>query len=337
MRGSVLSMDAFQDTSSRSLKATVLMLLIALPMAILPGVIAADAVADETKHVTVRGVDRQYIVHLPTGLDQDAPTPLLFMFHGFGGSASDAASNTYDWQSLADSENFIIVFPDSLVLPEQSIGNYVYVDAGKRWDIPHVLASDRTDSQDLDFLTAVIDLMDQSYRVDRCAVHTTGHSFGASFSYYAAMVLRPQIAAFGFHSGAFVEFGAYTWPIPVPQAPPDVPGMLIHSTDDPSDAKYEHSQSLVSQLQLKGHGGSTLTTLTNMGHSWDKGKNPAQWTFFENHRNCQQEGSPDSTPSATDLPPNAAERTVPPTVTKRKVKSRHGRTKTSRLRRHRLA
>ncbi len=316
------------------------MLLMALCMAILPGVKATDAFADETKYVTVRGVDRQYIVHLPAGLDKDAPTPLLFMFHGFGGSANDAASNTYDWQSLADSENFIVVFPDSLVLPEQSIGNYVYVDAGKRWDIPHVLADDRTDSQDLDFVTAVIDLMDQSYEVDRCAVYTTGHSFGASFSYYAAMVLRPKIAAFGFHSGAFIEFGAYTWPIPVPQAPPVIPGMLIHSTDDPSEAKYEHSQSLVSQLQLKGHSGSSLTTLIGMGHSWDKGKNPAQWAFFESHANCQQEGSPGSaptsTPTPTPLPSNAAERAVPPTVAKSKVKSRHGRTKTHKLRRHRL-
>ncbi len=329
-------MDAYKDNQLRALRTAVSALLLALLVCAMPGLQTVDAVADETKQVTVRGIERQYIVHLPTGLDPTKPTPLLFMFHGFGSSADAAASATYDWQSIADNENFIVVFPDSLVLPEQSIGNYVYVNAGKHWDIPHVLASDRTDSQDLDFVTAVIDLIDQNYNVDRCAIYTTGHSFGASFSYYAATVLNDQIAAFGFHSGGFVEFGIYTWPIPVPQAPPEVNGMLIHSTDDPSDAKYEHSQSLVSQLQLNGHSESTLITLNGMGHSWDKSKNPVQWAFFENQRDCQPEGSPSSTPNPINLPPDASESTVPSTVPRARAKSAHGKTRTLKMRRHRV-
>ncbi len=329
-------MNVYKEHQLRALRAVVSASLLVLLVCVPSGLQTVDAVADETKQVTVRGIERQYIVHLPAGLDQTKPTPLLFMFHGFGGTADGAASDTYDWQSIADDESFIVVFPDSLVLPEQSMGNYVYVNAGKRWDIPHVLANDRTDSQDLDFVTTVIDLIDQSYMVDRCAVYTTGHSFGASFSYYAATVLKSKIAAFGSHSGAFVELGIYTWPIPVPQAPPQVNGLLIHSTDDPSEAKYEHSQSLVSQLQLKGHSDSSLITLNGMGHSWDKSKNPIQWTFFDNQRHCDPESSPSNTSSPIDLPSGASERAVLPTTPSAKAKSAHGKTRTLKMRRHRV-
>jgi len=250
---------------------------------------ALDPTADSTNWVTVRDVERTFILHVPPSYDGAEATPVLFMFHGLGGTAAGAASDAYDWQTTADSNGFIVVFPESLTPPGKDIeilGEVIWEDydgTGKRWDVAHVLAGDRTDSQDIDFVAAILDWLELHYNIDTSRIFTTGHSYGAYFSYYVAACFPDWITAFAEHSGGLESYTylAWTWywPIDVPATQPGIQGMLLHSTGD-STVPYSGSELLEARMTQYGHPVEFITLPSGMGHAWDKTKNQDQWDFF---------------------------------------------------------
>ncbi len=60
-------------------------------------------------------VTREYIIYVPNSYDGTSDIPLLFNFHGFGGEASEYM-NYADMRSLAESENFILVYPQGTLI-----------------------------------------------------------------------------------------------------------------------------------------------------------------------------------------------------------------------------
>ena len=57
------------------------------------------------------GLERGYLMHLPTTYDPDRPTPLVISFHGWSLSAQD----NWEWMGFKENieqENYITVFPD---------------------------------------------------------------------------------------------------------------------------------------------------------------------------------------------------------------------------------
>lgn len=109
---------------------------------------AQPCFADFTNVLQVGGADRTMIVHVPPSYSGSETVPLLLMFHGLGSSAAAAASQYYDWQSTADTNCFVVVFPESLSPPGKNIewppgsGNVVvtnYDGVGKRWDTVQLL------------------------------------------------------------------------------------------------------------------------------------------------------------------------------------------------------
>ncbi|POY06589.1 polyhydroxybutyrate depolymerase, partial [Mycobacterium kansasii] len=61
--------------------------------------------------IDVGGVQRSYRLYKPAGLPRAAP--LVVMLHGGFGSARQA-ERSYDWDELADSEKFVVAYPDGL-------------------------------------------------------------------------------------------------------------------------------------------------------------------------------------------------------------------------------
>ena len=250
---------------------------------------------DSTNTLTVDGVERTFILHVPPSYDDANAMPLLFMFHGLGGTAAHAASDYYNWNATADSGGFIVVYPDSLTPPGKNIefppGNVIvenYDGTGKRWDVAHIFTNDdcRCDSQDLDFVEAILDWAVTNYNIRTSHVFTTGHSYGAFFSYYAAVCLHERIMAFGEHSGGIIMFdllvGQLWWPIEFPGNQPQIQGILIHSPGDPV-VVYAGSVLLESLMTQYNHPVEFITLDSSMGHNWDKTKNQAQWNFFMAH------------------------------------------------------
>ena len=61
------------------------------------------------------GIRRTYILYVPESHSEDTQFPLMLNFHGFGGSAS-AHMISADMRPLAESENFILVYPQGAQL-----------------------------------------------------------------------------------------------------------------------------------------------------------------------------------------------------------------------------
>ena len=74
---------------------------------------------------------REYILYVPNSYDGTTDVPLMFNFHGFGGSASWYMDDA-DMRALADSENFILVYPQGTCLDGSSHWNPSLSSADKQ-------------------------------------------------------------------------------------------------------------------------------------------------------------------------------------------------------------
>ena len=226
------------------------------------GVVAISRRCQADFTQTIPSSGREFIVHVPASYDGSTSVPLLFMFHGLGSNSTEAASSYYDWSALAETENFIAVYPDSLTFGD-----------GKHWDLQSSGVS-----QDLDFVSDMISWATANYNIRTSHIFTTGHSYGAFFSYYTAYYMSEQIAAFGEHSGGALFPGL---PTPPPAGDPKLKGILLHNPDD-TVVPYFLSSVLHSQLQAGGHTSVLIDLDVDDlgGHGWDKDYNDDQWAFF---------------------------------------------------------
>lgn len=60
--------------------------------------------------VEFQDFDRDFIVYVPESYAPENPTPVLFVFHGLGGSNTSTMNST-GFNVIADQENFIAVYP----------------------------------------------------------------------------------------------------------------------------------------------------------------------------------------------------------------------------------
>lgn len=131
--------------------------------------------APVTRHWTVDGVERTALVYLPSGATTAPATklPLLFAFHGHGGTMLYAAAR-YRYQKL---------WPEAIVVYMQGLPTPgVLTDPeGKQngWQSAEGEQNDR----DLKFFDAVLATLKQEYPVDEKRIFATGHSNGGSFTY----------------------------------------------------------------------------------------------------------------------------------------------------------
>ncbi len=123
--------------------------------------------------------------------------PLLFYFHG-GGCVPLYGAEQSDWHEVADRENFIVVYPEA---SQRNMWN--------AWD-------DREDLQysDMDFLTALIGHMKETYPIDESRIYVSGFSMGGMMSNAVACFMPGVIAAAApcnaFHEGYFSSFRTLT-------------------------------------------------------------------------------------------------------------------------------
>jgi len=134
----------------------------------------------QNESIRVGGATRTFITYKPSGLP-DHP-PLVVSMHGLGGSGS-FQRQMYPMDKIADTEKFIVVYPDGVDKSEGAAG----------WDI-------KTDS-DVNFISDLIDSMISKNHVDSNRVFATGFSMGGMMSYKLACTITDKIAAIGPASG----------------------------------------------------------------------------------------------------------------------------------------
>jgi polyhydroxybutyrate depolymerase len=129
------------------------------------------------------GIEREYLVYVPNEYDASISIPLVLNFHGFGGTAYDHYKYTSDMTSLADTANFLLVYPQG------AAGS----DGYSHWNIAS--ENSKSDVDDLGFTSAMIDDLIQIFNVDTLRIYATGFSNGAFFTYDLACRLSQRIAA----------------------------------------------------------------------------------------------------------------------------------------------
>lgn len=119
----------------------------------------------------VDGAQRRALVYLPE--KTEAPAPLVFAFHGHGGTSQRAAKMFRVHELWPEA---VVVYPQGLPTP----GRLTDPEGKKNgWQ---VAAGDR-DNRDLAFFDAMFKSLVDEKRVDEKRVFVTGHSNGGAYTY----------------------------------------------------------------------------------------------------------------------------------------------------------
>ena len=133
---------------------------------------------------------RTYVVYEPNNLDPNPDGyPLVIGLHGTGSNGYQFIA-TAGLALKANAEKFIVACPDAL-----SHGAFTYFNAGGSFEE----LTNGTD--DLGFISALIDTMIADYNVDTTRIYVMGFSNGSATSYRVAAELSHKIAAIGAVSG----------------------------------------------------------------------------------------------------------------------------------------
>jgi polyhydroxybutyrate depolymerase len=137
---------------------------------------------DLRKTISVNGIERSYLLHLPPGQDSAHPVPLLILLHSGGGKGDDL-EKIFGMNGLADREGFAVVYPDGF---------------SHHWNDGRNVERFRAHRQDIDdagFIAALIDQLVESAGVDRHRVYAAGVAEGGMMAHRLACELADRIAA----------------------------------------------------------------------------------------------------------------------------------------------
>ncbi len=145
--------------------------------------------------LSVEGLARTALVFAPPKSSQ--PAPLVFGWHGHGGSALNAA------RSFRIHE----LWPEAVVIYADGVPTTGRTDpegTKRGWQ----QKSDDLDGRDLKFFDALLAFAQKEYSIDTKRVYSTGHSNGSAFT-YVLWGARPDVfAAIGSSAGGFLPLYA---------------------------------------------------------------------------------------------------------------------------------
>jgi len=146
---------------------------------------------DHWRAVDVKGVRRDYLVHVPPQYDPAASTPVVLAFHGGGANAENMVVFS-GLNEKADRAGFIVAYPEGT----GRLKRMLTFNAGNCCG--HAAASK---ADDVAFARVLLDDLAGVANVDRRRVFATGMSNGAMMSYRLASELSDRIAAIAPVSG----------------------------------------------------------------------------------------------------------------------------------------
>jgi polyhydroxybutyrate depolymerase len=160
-------------------------------------------------YLQIGNFKRAYDLHVPAAYKSNQPAPLLIALHGTGGNGNAMKQQT-GFNQLAEQKGFIVVYPDGVK---------------QHWDARRGNQPETTN--DVGFITALIDDLENRYSIDRRRIYATGFSNGGTFTYRLACELSDKIAAIAVVSATMpanlTSRCQTTKPLPV---------LLIHGTKD---------------------------------------------------------------------------------------------------------
>jgi polyhydroxybutyrate depolymerase len=122
-------------------------------------------------HIKVGGHDRSYRLYEPAGIPASAA--LVVVLHGYSGSARQVERD-YQWDGLADSDKFVVAYPDGL---------------GRAWNVDGETCCGRPGREGVDdvaFIGAAVADIAKNVGTNPAKVYVTGMSNGGIMSYTLA-------------------------------------------------------------------------------------------------------------------------------------------------------
>lgn len=150
---------------------------------------------DHTLELTLNGLKRHYVVHVPKAYDGKTPVPVVIMFHGGGGKARGAMEET-GWSAKADKENFLAVYPEGV--PRDPTRRASFVSNPQSWNDGSqraIVAASLKNIDDVGFVNVMLDDLGTKFRIDPHRLYATGFSNGASMAFRAGRELSARLAA----------------------------------------------------------------------------------------------------------------------------------------------
>jgi polyhydroxybutyrate depolymerase len=178
----------------------------------------------ESRALEVGAVTRSYRLYVPADLAADPA--LVVMMHGGVGSAQQA-ERAYGWNDEADAGGFLVAYPDGV---------------SRTWNAGDCCGgAEREGVDDLAFLTALVDALQQEFGVVPDRTFATGMSNGAMMTYRLACETELFAAI----------------------AP--VAGTIVTACDDPAPASVLHIHGLTdSQVRMDGEPGDGIGDVDGM-------------------------------------------------------------------------
>jgi polyhydroxybutyrate depolymerase len=166
------------------------------------------------------GEKREYLLYVPRSYDRTKPSPLVISMHGAGGWPVQQM-NLSQWNRMADSQGFIVVYPSGL----ERVGPRV-------WRVGPDFA------KDVRFISEIIDKLEAAYNVDPARIYANGFSNGGGMAFVLSCTMSDRIAAVG------MVGAAQTLPWSWCRESRAVPMIAFHGTAD-RFAFYDGGQSWV--------------------------------------------------------------------------------------------
>lgn len=138
----------------------------------LTAALSLTAADDMTRiELTVNGIVREALLYIPASADASAP--LVFVFHGHGGSMQQAA-NGFSIHKLWPEA--VVIYPQGLKTPGKLTD-----PEGKKTGWQSTIG-DQND-RDIAFFDALLAYLMKTHHIDAKRVYATGHSNGGGFTY----------------------------------------------------------------------------------------------------------------------------------------------------------
>lgn len=186
------------------------MILLAFSLAIIAALSISGCL--NTGSIVWDGVERTYLIHVPPPYNETKSMPLVIVLHGGLGTGKRMVKLTQrGFNTLADKEGFIVVYPDGIE---------------EKWNDGRDERYSQTD--DVGFISALIDHVAQTLNIDRSRVYVAGISNGAHMSMRLVRELSNKIAAVAAIAYSMQEKYAS---VPVSEQPISV--LVMTGTEDP--------------------------------------------------------------------------------------------------------
>lgn len=143
-----------------------------------------DKTGDHPGSIFWDGVNRTYIVHIPSSYKNYSEFPLVILLHGGGGTSEGMEQLTLGgFNRLSDENGFIVVYPNGTEFPGERIKT--------RWNDGR--DDNFSNADDVGFLSALIDHLNEEWNISE--VYVAGISNGAHMTMRLVREIGEKITA----------------------------------------------------------------------------------------------------------------------------------------------